>query len=205
MAISQGTGRPSRMVLMRNYLLALGLVGTAVICHVALRRIAPGIGPYMLTFPAIVAASIFCGTLPASAAAIAAGMATGWLMHEPSLFARPVFNAAQLDTIVFVPACAAILWATHRLRHTAGTAALAEARLAEVFRQVPAAAAILEAPDGHLLLNSRQSGEILGHAPLGDIAAYGGEHADGTRFAPDDYPIIRALRTGDVVGGTHMR
>jgi PAS domain S-box-containing protein len=37
------------------------------------------------------------------------------------------------------------------------------------------------------------------------MAAYGGVHPDGRRFEPDDYPIIRALRTGEVVGGVHMR
>jgi PAS domain S-box-containing protein len=191
--------------LIRNYLLALGFVGIAVICRAALKPIAPDIGPYILTFPAIVAAGLFCGTLPASAAAIVAVIATFWLRPELSVLALPLFNTTQLNTLLFVPACAAVIWATHRVRHAAKNAALAEARLAEVFRQVPAAAAIIEAPDGRLLLNSRQSREILGHAPRGDIANYGGVHADGRSFAPDDYPIVHALRTGAVVGGAQMR
>jgi PAS domain S-box-containing protein len=70
---------------------------------------------------------------------------------------------------------------------------------------VPAAVAILQAPEGKLLLSSSRSAEILGHTPLGEMAEYGGVHADGRRFAPDDYPIIQALRTGVVVERVLMR
>ncbi len=205
MPISRATGHPSRASSIRNFLVAIGLALAAVTGRAALQPIAPEVAPFILLFPAIAAAGLFCGTLPASAAAIASLIATCWLILRPSVLALPPFNTAQIDVLLFVPACAAVIWATDRLRRALNRAALAEARLAEVFRQVPAAAAILEAPDGRLLLNSRRSGDILGHAPLGDIAAYGGVHADGSVFKPDDYPIIRALRTGAVVGGVHMR
>jgi PAS domain S-box-containing protein len=188
----------------RKYLLALALVGAAIACRVALRPIAPGVGPYVLTFPAIVAAGVFFGTLPTIGAALSAAIATCALIFETSIFSPETFNTAQLDTALFLPSCAAIIWATHRLRRSAASAVLAEARLREVFRQLPGAAAILEAPSGRLLLNSKRSSEILGHPELDTMAEYGGLHADGRRFAPDDYPIIRALRAGEVVGGEHI-
>jgi PAS domain S-box-containing protein len=132
-------------------------------------------------------------------------VATCWLILRAPVFALPLFNTAQLNTMLFIPSCAAVIWATDRLRRAVASAAVAEARLGEVFRQVPGAAAILQAPDGRLLLSSLRSREILGHPPLGEMADYGGEHPDGRRFMPGDYPIIRALRTGEVVGGDYMR
>ncbi len=176
-----------------------------MLCRIAFQPLDPGAAPYVLTIPAIVAAAIFCGTVPASIAAIAAGIATYLLILEPSWFAQRPSHTAILDTVLFIPSCSAVLWLTHRLRSTAAGATLAEARLAEVFRQVPAAAAILQAPDGSLLLNSQRSNDILGHSPRADIAVYGGLRPDGSRLAPGAYPIIRALRSGEVVGGEHMR
>ncbi len=110
----------------------------------------------------------------------------------------------------FLFACAVILWATHRLRTLATAANAAEARLAEVFRQIPGAAAILEGPSGRLLMRSSQSESVLGHLERrvevsDDIAAYGGIHADGRPFAPNDYPIVRAVKTGEVVSGERIR
>jgi PAS domain S-box-containing protein len=85
-----------------------------------------------------------------------------------------------------------------------------EARLNAILRQVPAAVSIIEPPDGHLTLRSDRSGDVLGHAPIlsGDAVAwrhYGGIHADGTPFAPHDYPIQRALCHGETVEGEQFR
>jgi PAS domain S-box-containing protein len=81
-----------------------------------------------------------------------------------------------------------------------------EARLNAILRQVPAAVSIIEPPDGRLTLRSDRSGEILGHLPIlrGDAVSwrhYGGIHADGTPFAPTDYPVMRALCHGETVEG----
>jgi PAS domain S-box-containing protein len=205
MARRSTAGRCSGVRSIRGYLVAIGLAGAAILCRVGLQPIAPGTAPYVLTLPAIVAADILYGTWPAAVAAISAAMATYVLVLDPSWHAHPPSLTALLDTALWMASCGLVLWVTHRLRSATASAALAEARLAEVFRQVPAAAAILNAPDGRLLLNSRLSNDILGHPPLAAIDVYGGVHADGTRFAPDAYPIVRALRSGEVVGGEHMR
>jgi PAS domain S-box-containing protein len=81
-----------------------------------------------------------------------------------------------------------------------------EARLNAILRQVPAAVSIIEPPDGRLALRSDRSEDVLGHLPIlsGDAVSwqhYGGIHADGTPFAPTDYPIMRALFNGETVEG----
>jgi PAS domain S-box-containing protein len=155
-------------------------------------------------------AGVFCGTLPAVIAGALGCTAISVLFLGHALLAGPAFNAQQLDVLLFLPACAAVLWATHALRRSADAAVTAEARLAEVFRQVPGAAAILAAPDGRLLLRSENSAMVLGHAQhevtsSDDMVAYGALHPDGRRFAGDDYPIVRALKTGEMVSGERIR
>ena len=81
-----------------------------------------------------------------------------------------------------------------------------EARLNAILRQMPAAVSIIEPPNGRMVLRSDKSEDVLGHLPIlnGDAVAwrhYGGIHADGTPFAPTDYPIVRALHTGETVEG----
>ena len=85
-----------------------------------------------------------------------------------------------------------------------------EARLNAVLRQMPAAVAIIEPPDGRLALRSDKSADVLGHLPklTGDAVSlrhYGGIHADGTPFAPTEYPINRALFTGETVQGEQIQ
>jgi PAS domain S-box-containing protein len=186
------------------YLVAIGCVGVAVLGRLALGSVAPATGPYVLTFPAIVLAGMFCGTRPAIVAAAVAGLLTYGLMLEPTVSPH-LSNTAVLDTILFGLACAPIIWATQRMRLAVASAETAEARLAETFRQVPGAAAILQAPDGRLLINSRRSTDILGHPPRREMGDYGGIHADGSPMSADAYPITRALRTGEEVAGEHVR
>jgi PAS domain S-box-containing protein len=85
-----------------------------------------------------------------------------------------------------------------------------EARLHAVLRQVPAAVAIIEPPDGRLTLRSDKSKDVLGHLPyLNDDALswrrYGAITADGTPFAATDYPIMRALLAGETVEGEQFK
>jgi PAS domain S-box-containing protein len=200
----------SRRPTAADYGLALGFAGIAVLCRAALEAVTPGVGYFAVLLPAVVLAGVFCGTLPAILAGVSGCAAISLLLLRHGLAVWPNANAAQLDALLFLPACATVIWATHALRRSAHAALQAEARLAEVFRQVPGAAAILEAPGGRLLLRSVNSGMVLGHdqhavSASGDMAAYGGLHPDGSHFAPEDYPIVRALKTGEVVSGQRIR
>jgi PAS domain S-box-containing protein len=85
-----------------------------------------------------------------------------------------------------------------------------EARLNAVLRQVPAAVAIIEPPDGRLTLRSDKSEDVLGHTAQlsGDAVSwrhYRALHADGTPFTATDYPIMRALLTGETVEGEQFK
>jgi two-component sensor histidine kinase/PAS domain-containing protein len=193
-----------------DYAFAVGLAVLAVLCRALLEAIAPSIAYLVVLLPAVVIAGIFLGTLPGAVTASAGAITIGALFIKQPLIAGPAFNSTQIDILAFIPACAAVLWATHALRRSAASAARAEARLAEVFRQIPGAAAILEAPEGRLLLRSAQSDTVLIQPERelehsSDLGAYGGVHPDGRPYAADDYPIVRALKKGEVVRGEHVR
>jgi PAS domain S-box-containing protein len=198
------TDRLSRATTKGDYLLGLLVAAIAVLMRAGLDAVYPGVAPFIVLFPAIVLVGAFCGPGPAALAAMTGGAATARITFGDALLAwPPPHNTPQIDTLLALPACATVLWATSTLRRIAACAALAEARLAEVFRQIPGTAAIIEAPSGRVLLRSAQSDAVLGHPQIavtsGDLKNYGGLHPDGRPFAADDYPINRALRTGEVV------
>jgi PAS domain S-box-containing protein len=200
------TGKPQAA----DYGVALALAGLAVLCRAALEAVTPGVATFLLLLPAVVLAGVFCGTLPAIVGGAAGCAAISLLFLGHALISGAAFNAQQLDVLLFLPAAATALWATHALRRSADAAVMAEARLAEVFRQVPGAAAILEAPSGRLLLRSENSTMVLGHPEhalraSNDITAYGGLHADGSPFSSEDYPIVRALKAGEMINGERIR
>ncbi len=198
--------RLSRSPGVSDYLLALGLAAAALLCRQALSAIVPGLAFFIVVLPAVVIAGVFCGTLPAAVTAGLSGIGVAVPHFGPALLRWPPLNFAQLDALTYIASSCAILWATGTLRRVAAEAALAEARLAEVFRQIPGAGAILEAPHGKLLMRTAQSEDVLRQPeiplPNSDrLRTYGGLHADGSPLAPGDYPIVRALRTGEQVSG----
>ncbi|WP_052341109.1 MASE1 domain-containing protein [Salinarimonas rosea] len=89
-------------------------------------------------------------------------------------------------------------------RSAAATLAENEARLRAVLEQMSTGVSVAQAPSGRLLFHNTKGEEILGHGLIpsddyGGYAAYGGLHADGRRYAPRDYPIARAMLTGEIV------
>ncbi|MGJ3263012.1 MAG: PAS domain S-box protein [Salinarimonas sp.] len=89
-------------------------------------------------------------------------------------------------------------------RRAAATLAESESRLRAVLEQMSTGVSVAEAPSGRLLFHNTKGEEILGHGliPSADhrgYAAYGGLHPDGSRYAPEEYPIARALVRGETV------
>jgi len=82
-----------------------------------------------------------------------------------------------------------------------------EERLAAVVRHAPVAIILAEAPSGRILLQNEQVARIWGDPPPdpGAIAEYGAFRAihldSGAPFAPEDWPLARAIGSGeDIVG-----
>jgi signal transduction histidine kinase len=80
----------------------------------------------------------------------------------------------------------------------------AHAQLTEVVRQMPAGVIIAEASAGRLVLGNEQAAQIWRHPflPSKNIHAYAeykGFHADGRPYEPEEWPLARALLSGEVV------
>lgn len=78
------------------------------------------------------------------------------------------------------------------------------ARFEAVLQQMPSGVIVAEAPSGRVALTNLQVEEILGHAviPMEGFASYQrwrAFHLDGRPYEPAEYPLARALQTGEVV------
>jgi PAS domain S-box-containing protein len=79
-----------------------------------------------------------------------------------------------------------------------------------VLQQMPAGVAVCDAASGRLLLGNEQMEQLTGHpvAPAGrgiQPTRYGLYHPDGTPYQPDDLPLARAIRGGEVVQAEEMQ
>ena len=202
------TSRLSRRTSWPDYLLAVGLAAVGLCCRLILEVIDPGSDYVGLLIPAIVLSGVFCGTGPAIVCTAFGALAAAALSLSP-FSAHSMIGSPRVLVLATALTCGAMLWATATLRRFAADAAAAEARLAEVFREFPGAAAIIEAPNERLLLRSRQSDIVLGHnawqiGGTGGAASYGGLHPDGSPLLAEQYPILRALRRGESVVGERL-
>jgi PAS domain S-box-containing protein len=84
------------------------------------------------------------------------------------------------------------------------------ARLQAMMEQMPAGVILAEAPSGTLVAINRRAVEILGPVPLsGSVEEYSrdfrGSHPDGRPFAPEDWPLARAILRGERVADQEIR
>lgn len=75
---------------------------------------------------------------------------------------------------------------------------------------MPVGVALAKIPSGRLSYYNRRAIEMIGHPLLetGDVsgyAHYGAVHEDGRAYAPEEYPIARAVLRGEAVDGGEMR
>lgn len=81
--------------------------------------------------------------------------------------------------------------------------AAASRRLFEsVLEHIPVAVIIGEAPSGKLIFSNNKMQEVWGHplissAAISDYAAWKGFHPDGRPYAPQDWPLARAIMHGE--------
>ena len=79
-----------------------------------------------------------------------------------------------------------------------------QAQLNLVIEQMPAGVVVAEAPSGRVILANRRVEQIMGQPflPVGhpdEHLRYRGFHPDGRPYAPEDWPLARALRRGEAV------
>ncbi len=82
--------------------------------------------------------------------------------------------------------------------------------LEEVLRQMPAGVLIASVPSGRLLLCNEQVDRIWLHdfPPSEDVAHYyqhrQGLHPDGRPYTPEEWPLVRSIKTGELVAGEEV-
>ncbi|WP_029009880.1 PAS domain S-box protein [Azospirillum halopraeferens] len=113
-------------------------------------------------------------------------------------------RAFREDEVLFVRSIANLLSAAVARVAAREREHLERARLDAVLAQMPAGVAIAEAPSGRLLMHNARAIALLGHPMLDTdsyegYARYGALHPDGTPYAPAEYPIARAVMTGETV------
>jgi PAS domain S-box-containing protein len=83
------------------------------------------------------------------------------------------------------------------------------AYLETLLRHIPVGVIISEAPAGRVLYGNDRMEELLGHpiVPPRNVAEYGvwrGFHPDGRAYEPHEWPLARAITTGEVVNGEEI-
>jgi PAS domain S-box-containing protein len=79
-------------------------------------------------------------------------------------------------------------------------------RLEAVLQQMPVGVIIADAPSGKLVMGNKQIEQILRHpflpsSGINSYTEYQGFHSDGRPYAPEDWPLARAIITGETVHG----
>jgi PAS domain S-box-containing protein len=83
-------------------------------------------------------------------------------------------------------------------------------RLRQILEQMPVGVAIAELPSGRPIFCNREAESLWRHPMLlsddyGGYAQYGALREDGSPYKAEEYPITRALISGEVVKGEEMR
>ncbi|MCA1991593.1 MAG: PAS domain-containing protein, partial [Coleofasciculus sp. S288] len=87
------------------------------------------------------------------------------------------------------------------------------ARFEAVLQQMPAGVMIADAASGKLILTNEQAKQMIGYAyeqslvieEYEPIVPFEGFRLDSQRYAPEEYPLARSLRTGEVVANEEMK
>lgn len=83
------------------------------------------------------------------------------------------------------------------------------AYLETLLHHIPAGVVISEAPSGRVLYGNERMEQILGHPIIppknfAEYVAWRGFHPDGRAYEPHEWPLARAITTGEVVRGEEI-
>lgn len=89
------------------------------------------------------------------------------------------------------------------------TQSLDRAQLAALIEHLPLGAIVAEAPSGRLVVANDKVAEIwrrpfVASENVAEYGVYHGFHADGTPYAPDEWPLARTIMTGQPVSGEEI-
>lgn len=78
-----------------------------------------------------------------------------------------------------------------------------------VVKQAPSGLIIAEAPRGNILIYNEEAERLMGHELLAsrdytEYGQYGAIHPDGTPYRAEEYPLAKALLTGETVDQEYM-
>lgn len=87
------------------------------------------------------------------------------------------------------------------------------ARLEAVLQQMPAGVLLADGKSGQLILANKQVSQIIGYSyeteskleEYDQIVDFEGFRANGQRYAPDEWPLMRSLSTGEIVTAEEIR
>ncbi|MBA3553600.1 MAG: PAS domain S-box protein [Gemmatimonadales bacterium] len=83
-------------------------------------------------------------------------------------------------------------------------------RLTAVIEQMPAGVIVAEAPSGRIIVGNRQVARIWRHdlivaEDVEEYRAYRGFHPDGRPYRSDEWPLVRAIATGELTEHEEIR
>jgi two-component sensor histidine kinase/PAS domain-containing protein len=192
----------------KGVLLGLACAGLAAALRAVLHPLAPEAAPFAPFLVATLLATLFGGVL-AGSVSLVAGTLTGWYFFLPpfgSWDVTPVVTVslalAASTQVVLVMLGGLVRRALRRSAEAESALGANEARLRAIFDGLPAAAFVVEAPEGEVSLRSLRTAALL---PGADPLACPATGADGSALSRGAHPALRALTTGEAVEGEMLR
>ena len=184
--------------------------------------------PFSTLYPAVLVSAWYGGLGPGLVTTALCATASAYFWLDPVYTLAISYPADQIGLALAVLVMLLITWLTAALRHARETleqrvqertaelakanASLASERalLMTTLEQLPVGVIITDTPSGETFLANGQAKQIWRYETLpspsfADIVRYQGFYPDGRRYQGEDWPLQRALRTGETVTGEEIR
>ena len=204
--------QPSRLL---RYGVALGSAAVAVLLRDALNPLWGDRLPFLTLYPAVLISAWYGGMGPGLLATALGACAASYLWLAPFHLFTPRAVADHVGLALAVLVMLFITWLTAALRRAhetlerrvqARTAELdtERTRLRTILEQLPVGVIIVDAASRETLLANAQAKQIWRYETLpqpspAEMRRYQGFFADGRPYHDDEWPLIRALTTGETI------